>query len=221
MDPNDQPASAPSSPPSAVDRFRSSMIIDHEKWHDGIGYDLEALAAASDGEREAIERLLLQRGAADWRDVEALAALDTPATREALAAVLADGTDALRLAVLRHAPQIAGVVEQIAALVRALEHAPFYDGLTQALDQVEQVHPPSVVDALFRGVLAREGEVAVHFAAMLMFLFGKAEEPFDFGQRPYFLRFHTDDPTEREVMLRDLCGRVGVSAERYLQGSED
>jgi hypothetical protein len=30
----------PRKPQAAVDRFRESMKIDYEKWHDGIGYDL-------------------------------------------------------------------------------------------------------------------------------------------------------------------------------------
>ena len=57
--------------------------------------------------------------------------------------------------------------------------------------------PPEVVEELFRGVQEREGEVAVNFAAMLLFINGKAEEPFDWSQRPFLLRFNTDDPDER------------------------
>ena len=70
--------------PSALERFAASMAIGYDEWHDGIGYDLTALAEASQAERGAIESLLLPRAEQDWRDVEALAALDTPAARVAL-----------------------------------------------------------------------------------------------------------------------------------------
>src|SRR5262249_48209904 len=32
---------------TALERFRNSMIIDYEKWHDGIGYDLEIVRHAT------------------------------------------------------------------------------------------------------------------------------------------------------------------------------
>jgi hypothetical protein len=37
----------------------------------------------------------------------------------------------------------------------------------------------------------REGDVAVLFAAMLFYLYGKAKELFDMKQRPFFLLFNT------------------------------
>ena len=42
-----------------VERFRESMEMNLERWRDGTGYDLEALAAATPGERAQIETLLL------------------------------------------------------------------------------------------------------------------------------------------------------------------
>lgn len=106
--------------------------------------------------------------------------------------------------------------ERSATLVAALENTDFYAGLTQALLEVESFHPPEVIAALLRGVLARNGDHACHFAAMLMFLHGKAESAFDWELRPFFLRFNTADRTEREAMFRELCGRIGVSPEPYL-----
>ena len=37
-------------PDSAVRRFERSMVMDYEKWHDGTGYDLEALKEATPDE---------------------------------------------------------------------------------------------------------------------------------------------------------------------------
>jgi len=205
-------------PPDAVARFLSSMAIDYERWHDGIGYDLEALRNASAEERSRIEEILLGRGVTGWRDVEALAALGTPRARAALRQGLASGDPEVRMAVLSHAPELASDGERTAALVAALRDAEFYGGLTQALEEAEAHHPPEVVDALLRGALARSGEVAVHFAAMLAYLHGQAKEPFDWAQRPFFLRFHTEERREREEAFRELCARLGIGTSGYLPG---
>jgi hypothetical protein len=97
-----------------------------------------------------------------------------------------------------------------------LRTAQFYGGLSQALDEVATFHPPEVVQALFEGALERRGEVAIHFAAMLLFIHGKAKEPFDWEHRPFCLRFDSGSRAERETVFRELCERVGVEAERFL-----
>jgi diadenosine tetraphosphatase ApaH/serine/threonine PP2A family protein phosphatase len=98
-----------------------------------------------------------------------------------------------------------------------LQNADLYSGLSKTLDQIEDFHPPEVVEALFRGALQREGEVSVHFAAMLMFVHGKAKEPFDWEQRPFFLRFHTENRAERAAAFQELCEKIGVDASAYLR----
>lgn len=197
---------------SAVDRFRRSMQIDYEKWHDGVGYDLDAIRDATAGEREEIERLLVGRASSDWRDVQALATLGTPGAHAALREAMRSEKAEIRLAVSSYAPGLFDETGRTRSLVSALEKAEFYDGLTQALREAEEHHPPEVVDALFRGALRRDGPVAVHFAAMLMFLHGKADSPFDMAQRQFFLTFHTTDPAERRERVRELCASIGIDA---------
>jgi hypothetical protein len=41
-------------------RFIESMNIGYMQWHDGTGYDLEALAALEDDERRQVEEVLLR-----------------------------------------------------------------------------------------------------------------------------------------------------------------
>ena len=53
---------------AAIDAFRASMTIDYEKWHDGIGYDIDAprrhaLSVASDDERTTMLVKSVQNGA--------------------------------------------------------------------------------------------------------------------------------------------------------------
>src|ERR1700712_2310954 len=183
--------------PSPWHRFESSMVMDFDKWHDGTGYDLDALRSLSPTEKKSAGALLIRRGARDWRDIEALASLDTPETRAAIKMAINSSNPEVRNAVTRYAPGLVSDSVRINSLVHGLETANFYGGLTQALDQVAEFHPPLIVEALLRGALGRAGDVAVHFAAMLCYVHGRALEQFDMEQRPFFLRFNTDNRAER------------------------
>jgi hypothetical protein len=201
---------------SPLDRFLRSMMINYEKWHDGIGYDIDALREASASERSEIENTLVRRFKTDWRDVEALAALNTPKSKELLQKAMKEGNAEIRAAVMRYAPELVSDEERIRPLVKALETAEFYGGLTQTMDLVEEFHPAEIMDALLRGALHRSGEVAVHFAALLMYLHGKASEPFDMEQRPFFLRFNTPNQADRKTVFRELCEKIGVDSSKYM-----
>lgn len=203
-----------------VQRFRASMELDYEKWREGTGYALDLIDKAGPEDRTAIEALLLGRGVRDWRDVEALARLDSPRTRALLRDTLLHASAELAAAVTRHAPDLASEGEKASVLVRALEETDFYGGLTQALMQVESFHPPAVVDALLRGVLGRTGGAQVHFAAMLLFIHGKSAAAFDWDVRPYVLQFNTTDSKMREALFRDLCEKLGIDPEAYVAGRD-
>jgi hypothetical protein len=212
------PLPVPSTPPrpvaprTLVERFRESMICNYERWHDGIGYDLELLKAATPEELVEIENLLVSQPVGDWRDVEALAALNSPRAQVRLRQALGSSNPEVATAVARYAPGLISDVERTAMLVKALERVEAFGGLSPTLAQVEQFHPPEVVEALLRGVQTRDGGTAVHFAAMLMFIYGKATSSFDWEQRPFFLRFNTEDLAERSAAYNELCSRIGVSA---------
>ena len=92
----------------------------------------------------------------------------------------------------------------------ALDSATIFDAFTATLDQVERFHPPAIVDALWRGLTTRQGDVAAHYAAMLAFIYGKADSSFDWSLRPLFLKFNTESEAERHAALAELRARVGV-----------
>ncbi len=81
---------------TAVDRFRESMVGTYERWHDGIGYDVALFETATPDELVEIENLLLSRSVDDWRDVEALASLDSPRARVALRKALQSSNHRVR-----------------------------------------------------------------------------------------------------------------------------
>ena len=195
-------------------RFIASMTLDYEKWHDGIGYDLDALRAVPGDERADLEALLIARVPRDWRDIEALGFLGTPAARDAVRAALTDPDPHVH----RLAASVVGPADDApreALLVDALESAGF-GSLSATLEEAEAFHPPRVIEALLRGTLRRPGDVAVHFAALLYFLHGKSSEAFDWDHRPFFLRFNTTDRAEREAAFRELCETIGVESDGFL-----
>src|SRR5262249_46830232 len=72
-----RPTAEPQPPPAtpqggdAASRFLSSMVMTFDMWHDGIGYDLDALAEVQPSSLAAIETALINHKPRDWRDIEA------------------------------------------------------------------------------------------------------------------------------------------------------
>jgi hypothetical protein len=208
--PQDIPPPGEADAASPLERFRASLNIDYEKWHEGIGYDLDALEALDRDARQAAERLILDRNAQDWRDVEALAHLNTVSTRAMLRQAAEEGTAAIRLAVLHYAPDLLPPEDRTRTLVAALATTAPFDGLGLAVAAVVAHHPPPVMEALWRGLIERDGGVAVHFAALLTYLYGQAASTFDWAHRPFFLTFNTEDADERATAVAVLRKRLGL-----------
>jgi hypothetical protein len=206
-------------PSEAYRRFMASTDIDYERWHDGIGYDLEALGELEGRERHDAESWLLARPNKDWRDLEALVALGSSPARAAVVNQLRYGKVEQRLwaaRCLRHDRTLAA--DRDAAVVAGLETSVILTGLSVALDLATEERTPAMVAALFRAALRDEGEVAVQAAARLAFIHGKAKEEFAWDLRPLFLRFHAQDRAERAAAFRDLCRLCEVDPEPYLAG---
>jgi len=195
----------------AIDRFRNSLFIDYEKWHDGVGYDIDALRELKPAERATAESRL--DATHDWRDVEALAVLaelGSASAERALRDALRSGSQEIRLAIMKYAPHLVDDAARTEMLVHALDVATPFDAFTETLDQVERFHPPPIVDALWRGLTTRQGDVAVHYAAMLAFIHGKADSAFDWSMRPLFLKFNTASSAERRAAITELKSRLDV-----------
>jgi hypothetical protein len=189
-----------------LDRFAESLVMNHERWHDGTGYALELLDEANAEERAAIENLILSRAVRDWRDVEALAVLDSPAARRRLQEVKESGDAEIRLALVTHAADQLGEEEACDILLTVLREKGIHNGLTGALLVIEEFHPAPVMDGLLKAARDREGTVAAECAAMLLYLHGLVSSPHGFEDRPFLLRFHEE--AERASAFSELCGRI-------------
>jgi hypothetical protein len=173
------PAPAPLSPPPAP----ATLAITLDNWRDA--------------------------GSPAWREVESLAAQHTRTARQELRRILKrPGSHESKMAILICAPRLVSGKRRLQVLCEALRESVIYGGLTQALDLAAEFHPPEVVTELWRGLEHREGEVAVHFAALLAYIHGLAKEPFDWDLRPFFLRFRTEDPAERARQIAELRRRI-------------
>jgi hypothetical protein len=199
-----------------LQRFEKSMEVTFEKWHDGIGYDLDALKEASPTELEIIQQIIINHYPRDWRDIEALAQIDTSFAKETIKKAIEDRNPAVRAAAGRFAPELITSPQRSKSIVDALQNADIFEGLSQILDEIVDFHPLEVKEALLRGLLNRKGDVAVLFAAMLFYLYGHAKEPFDWAQRPFFLRFNTENKEERIGVFKELCKKLNIEAVKYL-----
>ena len=186
-----------------VERFRASMTLDYDAWHDGIGYDMDAVAAANASEKKAIAALVTPPQG--WRDIQTLATLGTDSANAALRDAMRSEVAEVRTAVIRYAPSVVSDDEKAELLVRALTSGAFYQDMTSALQQIATFHPPAVIDAMFRALFTQSGDVACHLSAMLAFVHKRAKTTFDWGKRPLFLKFNTDDRAVRRAAFTELC----------------
>jgi hypothetical protein len=195
-------------PKDAYQTFLDSMEMNYEKWHDGIGYDLGALAALDEAGRQSVESMLLARNFADWRDVEALAALGTPRALAALRECARTRRDKIGLRAAQELGEEADLLDED-AVVEHIRNAEV-GGLDALFDEVERSPTEAVKRALLE--LARSGPdvVRCHAAAELYFLAGKASERFDWEHRPFFLRFEEPNGPDREAAWRELAEAVGL-----------
>lgn len=201
---DDSKSSIPNASP-LVSRFLESMVMNYERWHDGIGYDLAVLDEASPDERQQIEDLLLSRTLDDWRDVEALAAFDTPRSREKIRRAFGTTDPLNRINLIAHAKHLFTDSERTEVLVSALRDVSQSPMLTRVMMEVQEFHPHLVIEALLDGVRIRDGATAGSFAMMLLFIHGKATSPYDMSQRPFILRFQSEN---RDVLIHELAERL-------------
>ena len=203
-------------PSEAYQLFLDSMIMNFDRWHDGIGYDLEALKRLGSEEQASIEERLIKNleQAGDWRDVEALAALGTTSAHSAVNKARFHNDTKVRNYALRIClntqdskdmtkKDIAELEEQV---IQAVKHGNF---------QIAEYMPTKAVKkALLHSILSVEynSEIRVSAVAFLLYLCGQAPEPFDWSQRPFFLLFSSSkkDPKMLQQAWEHLRKRTGL-----------
>lgn len=210
FNPAQQPPSPPASP--ALERFLKSMQIGFIEWHDGIGYDLDALKELGPQELKRVESLLISQKDADWRDVDALAALKTGPAIEALKECLHSPNIDVKLFAVKHLKQM-NVVDRIEEIVvETLPDTKIGAGLTYALALAQQYPSERIKQKVLWCSLNGNDDIRVHCTAMALFLYGKASSDFDMSFKIIF-EFRPPDRSQRLVPFKQLCGLIGVDPE--------
>jgi hypothetical protein len=191
----------------ALERFLASMVLDYDKWHDGEPYDLDALREIYPTERAPVLAILeehLASSGADWRDVQAVAALDTAEAAALLARCAKHPNSEIRV---HAAPFLAGrggydVPER--ELLRILGD-PQTDAPIEATMRLATTYPSErVKHALLECAVHGAQHLRPHAAALALYLAGVADTEFDWKHRPLFLRFGVDNEDVRAEALREL-----------------
>lgn len=203
---------------SELQRFLQSMQIGYAEWHDGLGYDLDALDRMSAEERQQVEDVLLARGAHDWRDV---AALDHLGSERALSAVgdsmRSTNIDTSVEAVTRLAKR--GLLTEAGVetfLLQALPRASVLNGLTKLLDFAQKHASDTVKRTLLWCALHGNDELRVSAGALAHYLYGGSSSPFDWSHRPLYLRLGSKNRDIRKSAYLELCRSVGADPDSSL-----
>ena len=162
----------------ANQRVRDSIAAT-QKRGDGP-YDLVAIAKMTKRERKQLVETLTQRGEVNWRDVQALEAIDTPEARAAIDAAIQDHLSIdTRLAaaeVMHKQGRLPDLDTFLARQIRQLSQPA--NGLQRALE-LAKLHPSEKVKQALLWASYNTTECAPHCAGLLLTLAGIAKEPFD------------------------------------------
>lgn len=195
-------------PMPLVSRFLESMEMNLDRWHDGTGYDLTVFESATPEELNQIEKLLIARPLEDWRDVEALAALDSAPARACLRRAFERAGLSQKIDLICYATSVFTDDERAEVLVEALREAGQGQAMIHVMLEIQAFHPPCIIEALLEGVKTHEDVIAGEFAMMLLFLHGKADSPYDHQWRPFMLRFQGE---AREPLVQELRSNLGLA----------
>jgi hypothetical protein len=209
---SDQP---PENSSPALLRFLKSMQIGFIEWHDGIGYDLAALKELDPQEINTIESLLISRKDEDWRDVEALADLATPAAIQALIDCLSSYNNEVKLFAVRYLKEL-NIVDRVEeVVVETLPHTKIGDGLTYALSLAKTYPSEGIKRAVLACCLNGNNDIRIHCAAMVLYLYGKAESDFDNTNQIIF-EFREPDRAKRIEPFKKLCKTIEVDPQDFI-----
>lgn len=191
----------------AVEQFRRSTVLTYDQWHDGEGFDLGVLETMSPAERAEILALLEERlgqQGAGWREVEALAALGTPAAGALIDRLVDHPVADVRLRATRVLAERGDAGPSEREIVRRLRDPDAAGGIDALMTMAEHHPTPAVREALRFCAVDGAQDYRVHAAALLLFLEGGAKENFDWDHRPLFLQFGEEDRAVRIAALARL-----------------
>lgn len=197
----------------AVKRFRDSMVMDFDMWHDGEGFDLSAIDDMTVQERKDLAALL-RSGQKTWRELEALAALDL----EDVATIIEDTsrTDAsadnrmTAAAALHERGRMSrdDFEAKVCDEIRKLDKPG--DGSVRILLEAQSLASVKVKQALLWSSWNRT-EMSMLCAALVLYLCGKAEDPLAWSHREWLFDLQPNNSYfTRKKAFDKVCGLIGM-----------
>lgn len=198
-----------------VEKFLESMKIDSEQGRIGVGYDLNVLKELNAEELEQVESVLIPRKDKDWRDVEALASINTPNAIQAVKSCLNSPNLEVRIDTAKILKKM-NVVDQVEeVLLNTLPIVKISGGLVQALALAKEYPTEKVKQKLIWCALHGNDTTRTHCAAMALFLYGKASSEFDNNQKIIF-QFGVQDKAKRMAAFPEFCQIIGVNPKDFI-----
>ncbi len=186
------------------------MRIGYLEWHEAIGYDLDALMQMSQHDLKTIETLLISRKDQDWRDVEALAALNTPHAIAALQECLHSQNNEVKLFAVKFLKEMEIVDRVEEVVLETLPKTKIGEGMTFALDLAKAYPTERISQKVLWCSLNGNDDIRIHCAALALYLYGVASSDFD-SSYPVIFEFREPDRSKRIKPFLELCGLIGVN----------
>jgi hypothetical protein len=161
-------------------------------------------------EREKLVDLLTTRGQVTWRDVEALAAINSPKSRAAVDAASKDylsiDTRLAAAEVMNREGRLPDLDTFLAREIRQLSNPSM--GLQRAIEMARR-HPSETVKQALLWASYNTTECAPHCAGLLLTLTGAAKEPFDEKLKQMLQKLDLHNSYfDRKAAFDELCGLV-------------
>lgn len=195
----------------ALKKFAESMKIGYMEWHDGVGYDLESLKQISGDELKQVESVLISMIERDWRDVEALAEIDSEEALLALKSTINSKNLEVRVRAVEKLTQKGALnkTEVEMFLVKTIPAVPF--NCQEFILQLASQYPtPAVKRTLLWCTLYGNDDIRHYAAALIYHLYGITTSSFDVNYRTFFFRFRDKNLLNRKLAYDELCDKIQV-----------
>jgi hypothetical protein len=195
----------------AYEKFLASVVPIWEQWQENQTYDVAAIAKMTAEERNQVVTFLTGRDAT-WREVEALAAIDTPEARAAVDEAskhhLSIDTRLAAGEAMHRQGRLPDLDSFLAKQIRQLYQPA--NGLRCALRLAER-HPSETVKQALLWASTNQTDCASECARLLLTLTGAAKEPFDAAVEQMLEKLGLHNSYfDRKAAFDEICRRVAM-----------
>ena len=196
-----------------IEKFLKSMNLSYEDWRNGQSYDLNVLKNLSPAEIQEAERILISRKDEDFRDVEALAALGTPATIQALRDCLQSRNLSNRFHAAKYLKETGeDHVEEV--IFSTLHITQIGNGMVEGLRLAKENPSDKIKHRVVWCTFHGNDGIRTHCAAMALYLYGKADSDFDNKQQIIF-RVGAKNKEMGNKVFPEFCELLGVNPQDF------